>query len=186
LVVPDHAGRGLGSASPSGGDLTSLIFGDLIPHGAFYRAVVELETVIGLATFTLALTYVLSAFDALGNLHSLYARVQRNAIEPHRPSTIIERRYRQGSESYLQRFPPVGGRGTGGLAASVDDGAFARVRQEATRAVGIDETEAGEALQQRFHEWSDFHRSTRAALEALAGVLGYPELRRVAAQGGGT
>ena len=92
FVVAHGAGDGAGSALYlSGGTLTSLTFGDLTPHSAFYRAMIDLETVIGLATFTLALTYVLSAFDALSKLHSLHARVRRNAVEPHRPSTIIER-----------------------------------------------------------------------------------------------
>lgn len=105
FVVSHGSGTGAGSALYlSGGTLTSLTFGDLTPHSAFYRAMIDLETVVGLATFTLALTYVLSAFDALAKLHSLHARVRRNAIEPHRPSTIIERRYRSGGTSYLSDF----------------------------------------------------------------------------------
>ncbi|MDA8393201.1 MAG: potassium channel family protein [Actinomycetota bacterium] len=103
--VSHHAGRGAVSAFYlSGGDLTSLTFGDLVPLTPLYRSMVDLETVVGLSTFTLALTYVLSAFDARAKLDSLYARVRRNAIEPHRPSTIIERRYRHGDASYLSDF----------------------------------------------------------------------------------
>lgn len=103
--VAHKAGSGAESAFYlSGGDLTSLTFGDLVPRTGFYRAMVDVETMIGLATFTLALTYVLSAFDALAKLHSMYSRVRRNAIEPNRPATIIERRFRHGDASYFSDF----------------------------------------------------------------------------------
>jgi hypothetical protein len=105
LVVGRHAGHGAGSAFYlSGGAITSLTFGDFVPRSWLYRTLADLETVIGLSTFTLALTYVLSAFDAQEKLRSLYARVRRNAVEPHRPSTIIERRYRSGDASYYSSF----------------------------------------------------------------------------------
>ncbi len=105
FVVAPHAGRGAGSAFYlSGGALTSLTFGDYIPRAPLDRAMLDFETVVGIATFTLAITYVLSAFDALAKLRSVHARVRRNAVEPHRPSTILERRYRSGDASYYSDF----------------------------------------------------------------------------------
>lgn len=105
FVVARHAGRGIGSAFYlSGGDLTSLTFGDYVPRAGLDRAMVDLETAIGIGTFTLAITYVLSTFDALAKLRSVHTRVRRNAVEPHRPSTIIERRYRSGNTSYYSDF----------------------------------------------------------------------------------
>lgn len=105
FAVSDHAGRGpVGAFYLSGGDITSLTFGDYVARTTFFRAMVDLETAIGLATFTLALTYVLSAFDALAKLYSLYARVRRNAVEPHLPSTVLERRYRTNDASYYSEF----------------------------------------------------------------------------------
>jgi hypothetical protein len=105
FAVAPHAGTGFGSALYlSGGDLTSLTFGDLVPRGGLYRAAVDIQTMIGLATFTLGLTYVLTAFDAMGQLNSLYARVRRNALEPNRPSTILIRRDRGGDGSQLSSF----------------------------------------------------------------------------------
>lgn len=99
------AGRGIGSAFYlSAGDLTSLTFGDFVPVASPYRSILDLETVIGLSTFTLALTYVLSAFGATDKLSSLYARIRRNAVQPNRPSTILERRYRSGDPSDLANF----------------------------------------------------------------------------------
>ena len=103
--VAAHAGRGAGSAFYlSGGDLTSLTFGDFVARAPLYRAMVDFETVVGLATFTLGLTYVLSAFDALSKLNSLHARVRRNAIEPNRPSTILQRRFRGGDAEAIGGF----------------------------------------------------------------------------------
>jgi hypothetical protein len=103
--VSAHTGSGAGEAMYlSGGDLTSLTFGDLVPRAPLDRALVDLETVVGLATFTLGLTYVLSAFDALHTLNSLHARVRRNAVEPNKPSTIIQRRFRPGQGDALSGF----------------------------------------------------------------------------------
>lgn len=85
----------------SGGDLTSLTFGDLVPLSAPYRALVDLETVVGLATFTIGLTYVLAAFDALSTLSQLHGRVRRQAIRPNQPASILTRHFRQGQAEEL-------------------------------------------------------------------------------------
>lgn len=85
----------------SGGDLTSLTFGDLVAHAAPYRALVDLETVVGLATFTIGLTYVLAAFDALSTLNKLHGRVRRQAIRPNQPASILTRHFRQGQAEEL-------------------------------------------------------------------------------------
>lgn len=85
----------------SGGDLTSLTFGDLVARAAPYRALLDLETVIGLATFTIGLTYVLAAFDALGSLNSLHSRIRRQTINPNRPASILVRHFRDGRAEQL-------------------------------------------------------------------------------------
>lgn len=51
-----------------------------------------METVVGLATFTIGLTYVLAAFDALGTLNRLHGRVRRQAIKPNQPASTLTRR----------------------------------------------------------------------------------------------
>jgi len=121
-----HAGRDIGSAFYySGGVISSLAPADIVPRGNLYRALSDVETIVGLATFTLALTYVLAAFDALHTLNTLHGRVRRHAIEPRKPESIIARYYHGGSptelsgllasltedlESYdqgLRRFPVV-------------------------------------------------------------------------------
>lgn len=58
----------------SAGDITSLTFGDVVARSGLYRAVVDVETAVGLATVSLAVTYVLTAFDALGSLDRLHGR----------------------------------------------------------------------------------------------------------------
>lgn len=85
----------------SGGDLTSLTFGDLVPRAGPFRGLVDLETVVGLATFTIGLTYVLAAFDALGTLNRLHARVRRQAIRPNQPASILTRHFRNGRAEQL-------------------------------------------------------------------------------------
>jgi multisubunit Na+/H+ antiporter MnhC subunit len=97
-----HAAPGIGTAFYlSGGAISSLTFGDVTPTAPLFRALVDLETVIGLATFTLALTYVIAAFDALGTLNALHGRVRRHAIEPNRPETIVARYYHGGQPEEL-------------------------------------------------------------------------------------
>jgi hypothetical protein len=88
----------------SGGDISSLTFGDVVPRAALYRALADLETIVGLATFTLALGYVVTAFDALGNLENLHGRVRRHAEQPERPSSILTRHFRGGEPSDLPSF----------------------------------------------------------------------------------
>lgn len=80
----------------SAGDLTSLTFGDLVARSAVYRALLDLETVIGLATFTIGLTYVIAAFEALGTLNRLHGRVRRHAISPNQPASILARHFLRG------------------------------------------------------------------------------------------
>ena len=92
----------------SAGDITSLTFGDVVAASWIYRALTDLETVIGLATVGLAITYVLAALDALASLNRLHGRVRRHAIEPNRPSTIVTRYFHGGQPdelgSLLQAF----------------------------------------------------------------------------------
>jgi hypothetical protein len=65
------------------------------------RALVDLETVIGLTTFTLALGYVVTTFDVLRTLDSLHAIVRRHAEDPARPSSILSRHFRGGQPTEL-------------------------------------------------------------------------------------
>jgi hypothetical protein len=88
----------------SGGAISSLTFGDVVPRGTWERAAVDLETILGLATFTLALGYVVTAFGALGALENLHGRVRRHAEDAGRPSSIIARHFRGGQPSDLPSF----------------------------------------------------------------------------------
>jgi len=99
--VSHGAGGAQGAFYLSGGDLTSLTFGDVVARIPAYRALVDLETAIGLATFTIGLTYVLAAFDAVGSLNELHNRVRRQAVAPHRPATILQRHFRGGRADQL-------------------------------------------------------------------------------------
>jgi hypothetical protein len=80
----------------SAGDISSLSLGDVVPNGGLYQAVADAETIVGLATVSLAVTYVLTAFDALASLNRLHGRVRRQAAEPNRPSTIVARYFQGG------------------------------------------------------------------------------------------
>jgi hypothetical protein len=88
----------------SGGGISSLTFGDVVARGALDRALVDLETILGLATFTLALGYVVTAFGVLGTLENLHGRVRRHAEDPERPSSILARHFRGGNPSDLPSF----------------------------------------------------------------------------------
>jgi hypothetical protein len=83
------------------GDITSLTFGDVVARTGLYRALVDIETLIGLATVGLAVAYVLAALDALGSLNRLHNRVRRQATEPNRPATILARHFRGGRPEEL-------------------------------------------------------------------------------------
>lgn len=99
-VVP-----GTGSALYlSAGAITSLTFGDLIAKTGPYQAALVVETVIGLATFTLALGYVVTTFGILETLDKLHNTVRRHASDPHLPSSILTRHYRGGEPSELPGF----------------------------------------------------------------------------------
>jgi hypothetical protein len=103
----DGFARGTGDAGIaaafylSGGAISSLTFGDITPRSGLDRALVDLETIVGLTTFTLGLTYVLTAFDTLSGLNRLHGRVRRHAIDPNQPSSIIRRYYHGGQASEL-------------------------------------------------------------------------------------
>jgi hypothetical protein len=100
-----HTPHSLGTAFHlSAGDIATLTFGDIIPRAGIDRALTDLETVLGLLTFTLALGYVVTAFDALGNLENLHGRVRRHAEQPERPSSILTRHFRGGEPSDLPSF----------------------------------------------------------------------------------
>jgi hypothetical protein len=96
------AGHGIGTAYYlSAGDITSLTFGDIIAQSGLMRALVDLETVIGLTTFTLALGYVVTTFGVLRTLDGLHAIVRRHAEDPTKPSSILVRHFRGGQPSEL-------------------------------------------------------------------------------------
>jgi hypothetical protein len=97
-----HAGHGVGAAFYlSGGVITSLTFGDLTAHTGLMRAMVDLQTVIGLTTFTLALGYVVTTFGVLRTLDGLHAIVRRHAEDPAKPSSILARHFRGGQPTEL-------------------------------------------------------------------------------------
>jgi hypothetical protein len=88
----------------SAGAISSLAFGDVVAHGAADRALVDLETIVGLATFTLALGYVVTAFGILSRLEALHGRVSRHAVDLTRPESIVCRHFRAGSPNELPSF----------------------------------------------------------------------------------
>jgi hypothetical protein len=88
----------------SAGAISSLSFGDVIAHGAADRALVDLETIVGLATFTLALGYVVTAFGLLGALENLHGRVRRHMDRLERPESLLYRHFRGGAKSDLPSF----------------------------------------------------------------------------------
>lgn len=85
----------------SAGDISSLTFGDVVARTGICRALVDAETVIGLATVGLAVAYVLAALDALASLNRLHGRVRRQATEPNRPATIVARHFHAGQPGEL-------------------------------------------------------------------------------------
>jgi hypothetical protein len=98
-------GRSLGTAFYlSAGDISSLTFGDVVARSGVDRALVDLETIVGLTTFTLALGYVVTAFGVLGRLENLHGRVRRHGEEPDRPSSILARHFRGGNANDLPAF----------------------------------------------------------------------------------
>lgn len=106
-----YAGLGRGAFALNGaafylsaGDISSLTFGDVVARGGLERALVDLETIVGLATFTLALGYVVTAFGLLGGLETLHGRVRRHAEDLERPDSIVRRHFRGGSPSDLPSF----------------------------------------------------------------------------------
>jgi hypothetical protein len=85
----------------SAGSISTLTFGDLLPRTALYRAVVDVEAVVGLSTFTLALGYVVTAFGVLGHLDGLHGIVERHARHAGQPTSILARHYRGGEPTEL-------------------------------------------------------------------------------------
>ncbi|HKN93623.1 MAG TPA: hypothetical protein VJU60_04760 [Thermoleophilaceae bacterium] len=97
-----HLPSSIGSAFYlSGGAISSLTFGDIVAVGWLYRALVDLETIIGLITFTLGLGYVVTTFGVLHRLDDLHDTVRRHAADPARPSSILSRHFRGGEPSEL-------------------------------------------------------------------------------------
>lgn len=97
-----HASAGIGTGFYlSGGAISSLTFGDVTPVGALWRALADVETVVGLTTFTIALGYVVTTFDVLHTLDALHATVRRHAADPTRPSSILARHFRGGAPTEL-------------------------------------------------------------------------------------
>lgn len=101
-ALASHAGRGIGAAFYlSAGDISSLTFGDILARDGLMRALVDLETIIGLTTFTLALGYVVTTCEVLRTLDGLHAVVRRHAEQPGKPSSIVSRHFRGGQPSEL-------------------------------------------------------------------------------------
>jgi hypothetical protein len=99
------AGPSLGTAFYfSAGAISSLTFGDVVARGGLERALVDFETILGLATFTLALGYVVTAFGVLGALENLHGQVRRHAEDLGRPSSILSRHFQGGQSSDLPAF----------------------------------------------------------------------------------
>jgi hypothetical protein len=97
-----RAGTGIGTGFYlSAGDIASLTFGDVTARSSLMRALVDVETVIGLTTFTLALGYVVTTFDVLRTLDGLHAIVRRHAEDPSKPSSILARHFRGGQPTEL-------------------------------------------------------------------------------------
>jgi hypothetical protein len=90
----------------SAGAISTLSSADITPTGGFVRALGDVETIVGLATYTLALGYVVTAFGVLGRLENLHGRVRRHAGDLRRPESIVSRHFRgdQGRDltSFLQ------------------------------------------------------------------------------------
>ena len=97
-----HMQAGIGAAFYlSAGAISSLTFGDIVPVSGLFRALVDLETIIGLTTFTIALGYVVTTFDVLRTLDALHSTVRRHAEDPSRPSSILARHFRGGEPTEL-------------------------------------------------------------------------------------
>lgn len=102
LAVTHGLGHDFGSALYlSAGAISTLTLGDIVPTAAFYRAACDLEAMVGLATFTLSLGYVVTTFNVLSDLDSLHNTVRLHAEDPGRPSSILARHYRGGEPSEL-------------------------------------------------------------------------------------
>jgi hypothetical protein len=102
FFVTDHLRPGIGSAFYlSAGALTSLTFGDIVGRTGPYRSALVVETVIGLATFTIALGYVVTTFGVLDSLDSLHNTVRRHTGDPGRPWAVLERFLRNGDGADL-------------------------------------------------------------------------------------
>ena len=87
----------------SGGAVSSLVFGDVFARGAFERALVDLQTIVGLATFTLALGYVVTAFGLLGALENVHGGSTANLPSFLQQLSDHLEEYDQG----LRRYPVV-------------------------------------------------------------------------------
>lgn len=83
------------------GCISTLTFGDIEGVGGVYRGVTVVEAIVGLATFTLALGYVVTAFSVLGDLMGLHNTVRRHARDPDKPTSVLARHYRGGDPSAL-------------------------------------------------------------------------------------
>lgn len=102
FAVSHGVGRDLGGALYlSAGVITTLSFGDVIATHAPWRALVDLESMVGLATFTLSLGYMVTTFGVLSDLDHLHNTVRRHARDPDRPSSVLARHYRGGTPEEL-------------------------------------------------------------------------------------
>jgi hypothetical protein len=99
------ASKSLGTAFYlSGSVISTLTFGDVVPRANLDRALADLESIFGVATFTLALGYVVTTFGVLGSLENLHGRVRRHSEDPERPSSILARHFHGGVPSDLPSY----------------------------------------------------------------------------------
>lgn len=85
----------------SAGAISSMVFGDVEPRTSLYQALMDVETIVGISTMTLALTYVLTTLNVLSHIDRLHGRVRRHAQDPERPSSVLEQHFRWPGASHL-------------------------------------------------------------------------------------
>lgn len=85
----------------SAGTESTLTFGDVVGRAGPEQAAMVLQAVAGLATFTLALGYVVTTFGVLEKLDALHNTVRRHAADPDRPASVLTRHFHGGAPTEL-------------------------------------------------------------------------------------
>lgn len=103
--VMQHVDTAIGASFHlSGGALTTLALGDIVPRAGVYRALVNLEALIGLATMTLALGYVVTTLRARRSIEALHSMISHHTDSSSRPSSALTRHFHQGAAPGLPRL----------------------------------------------------------------------------------